>query len=156
MIPMEKQLSIGAVARSTGLSVKAIRFYEDGGFIPRAARTDAGYRHFSGEDVRRLRLLRQMRVLGMPLSEIKPVVARALSADCATFSSELVEIFAQQRGEIDKRIAELEALRTSLDDLSRHIEHCECEPGQAVLDCDYCPILDEEGGDLIGPGTSGP
>ena len=53
--------------------------------------------------------------------------------------------------EIDRRIRELESLRASLDDLSRYIEHCECEPGQAVLDCNYCPILDEEGGDLNGP-----
>ena len=152
---MKKELSIGAVSRLTGLSVKTIRFYEDGGFIPSARRTEAGYRHFSDADIRRLRLLRQLRLLGMPLAEIKPIVAQALSADCATFSGELVEIFAQQRSEIDKRIAELEGLRKDLDDLSRHIEHCECEPGQAVLDCDYCPILDEEGGDLIGPGASG-
>jgi len=142
---MAKELSIGAASRATGLTVKSIRFYEEAGLIPSPKRSNSGYRHFSAEDVRRLRLLRQMRRLDLPLAEIKPVVAKALSADCATFAGELVALFDRQRGEIDRRIRELESLRTSLDDLSRHIEHCECEPGQAVLDCNYCPILDEEG-----------
>ena len=147
---MAKELSIGVVSRVTGLTVKSIRFYEDAGLIPRPKRTDSGYRHFSPDDVRRLRLLRQMRLLGLPLSEIKPVVAKALSADCGTFAVELTGALDEQKEIIARRIAELEETRGQLEELTAHLSHCDCEPGLAVADCQFCPILDEEGGETDG------
>jgi MerR family copper efflux transcriptional regulator len=144
---MSSEINIGAVAKRTGLSVKAIRFYEASGFVPAAGRSESGYRRYTEGEVRRLRLVHLMRQLGMPLAEIRPLVENALSQDCVEFGSDLLAAFDRQREEINKRIAELEALRTELDGLSRHVEHCECEPGQALADCCFCPILDEEGGD---------
>ncbi len=145
---MNKEMNIGAAARATGLSVKAIRFYENSGFVPAPARTDSGYRQYSDPDLRRLRFVRrQMRVLGMPLAQIRSLLRRVMSADCSAFAAELGEVFEEQRTQIDRRISELKALRKDIDELSRHVDHCECEPGLAVTDCEYCPILDEEGGD---------
>jgi DNA-binding transcriptional MerR regulator len=114
--------------------------------VPPARRSESGYRHFGSADVRRLRLLRRLRVLGMPLSQIRPLVERAMSADCADFATELSAVFEQQRREIDRRMAELAALRDDLDGLAKHLEHCACEPGQLMSDCDCCDILNEEGG----------
>ncbi len=139
---MTKELKIGAVAELTGLSVKAIRFYESSGFIPPAARSESGYRLYNQQDVRRLRLVRGMRALGVPLDEIRPLLQSTLTADCAEFTLEVGETFDRRRTEIDRQIAALEALRSDLDDLARHVAHCECEPGQAVSDCGYCEILD--------------
>src|SRR5688500_12305775 len=147
---MKQELGIGAAARATGLSVKAIRFYESSGFVPAPQRTGSGYRHYTDADLRRLRLLRQMRVLGMPLAEIRPLLEKVMSAECAEFATELTEVFEQQRIQITRRISELETLRGDLDELMRHIEHCECEPGHTVADCDYCPVIDDEGGEYSG------
>jgi MerR family copper efflux transcriptional regulator len=142
---MATDLSIGTVSRLGRLTPKAIRFYEARGYIPPTRRSDSGYRHYSSQDVRRLRLIRQMRVLGLPLPDVKLLVERAFAADCATFAEELATTLKLRRNEISERIAELEDLRTSLDDLAKHVEHCECKPGERVADCDYCVILDDEG-----------
>jgi hypothetical protein len=50
----DQQYPIGEVARRTGLSVKAIRYYADTGVVTPSGRTPAGYRLFSGADVARL------------------------------------------------------------------------------------------------------
>jgi len=144
---MTEEINIGAAARLTGLSAKAIRFYEAEGLIPAARRSGAGYRRYAPDDLRRLRLVRQLRLVGMPLAEAKALVGKALGADCATFAIELSGAFAQQKAIVEQRIAELEELRSELDLLSEQVNHCECEPGQTVAGCDSCPILDEEGGE---------
>ena len=82
----------------------------------------------------------------IPLAQIRPLIEHAISADCADFTAELSALFDQQKREIDRRMAELVALRADLDGLAKHLEHCECEPGQLMADCDCCDILNEEGG----------
>ena len=144
---MAEEMNIGAASRLTGLSAKAIRFYEAEGLLPAPRRSEAGYRRFASEDLRRLRLVRQLRLVGMPLAEAKALVGKALGADCATFAAELSVAFAQQKTVVEQRIAELEELRRELDLLSEQVEQCECEPGQTIAACDCCPILDEEGGE---------
>src|SRR5437899_6943057 len=147
---MVREMNIGAVSRLTGLSAKAIRFYEAAGLIPPARRNESGYRRYSEHDLRRLRLLRQLRLLGLPLDKAKPLLEKALSAGCGTFAAELTRAFAAQKETIARRIAELEELRGQIDQLSAHVSHCDCDPGLSVADCQFCPILDEEGGDKDG------
>jgi DNA-binding transcriptional MerR regulator len=140
-------MTIGEAARRSGLSVKAIRFYEESGFVPAALRSESGYRRFSERDVRRLRFIRRMRQLDVPLSEVRPLVESGMTSDCGEFAGQLAEAFDRRRAEITRRIEELTALRGDLDELAGHVAHCECEPGQQVLDCDYCTELDEKGGE---------
>jgi DNA-binding transcriptional MerR regulator len=144
---MTKEMRIGDAARLSGLSVKAIRFYEESGFVPAPLRAESGYRRFSDQDVRRLRFIRRMRQLDVPLNEIRPLVESGMTTDCGAFAGQLEEALSHQRAEISRRIKELEALRRDLDELAEHIAHCECAPGQKVSDCDYCAVLDEGGGE---------
>ena len=143
---MARQHNIGTAAQLSGLSVKAIRFYEAEGYIPLAPRTEGGYRTFSDQDVRRLRLARQMRMLGLAPAQIGSLLDRAFGAECGEFGDELLTVFAAQRHEIKEHIAALEALSAGLDRLEAHVSHCECTPGLTAADCD-CLLLDEEGGD---------
>lgn len=142
-----QQITIGEVSQITGLSTKTIRFYEDEGCIPPVARSDSGYRLYSRGDVWRLRLVKQIRMLGLPLAEIKPLVSQSMDRECTGFAGDLREMLERQRLEIDRRIAELEDLRLQIDDLRGHVDHCECEPEQTVADCYCCTLLQEEGGD---------
>ncbi|HEY9328964.1 MAG TPA: MerR family transcriptional regulator [Streptomyces sp.] len=69
-------LSIGELARRTGLTVKAVRAYSDRGIVPPAGRTPAGYRRYGPEAVARLRLVRTLRALGLTLSAIREALDR--------------------------------------------------------------------------------
>jgi DNA-binding transcriptional MerR regulator len=75
----DQQYPIGEVARRTGLSVKAIRFYADTGVVPPAGRTASGYRLFSAADVARLDLVRTLRDLGIDLPTARRVSAREIA-----------------------------------------------------------------------------
>ena len=66
---------IGDVARRTGLSVSAIRFYADAGVVPATGHTDAGHRLYDVQAIARLDLVRTLRELDAGLDEIRRVLA---------------------------------------------------------------------------------
>jgi DNA-binding transcriptional MerR regulator len=66
--------SIGELARRTGLTVKAVRFYSDRGLVPPSGRTSAGHRHYDSTALARLGLIRTLRELGLDLATIRRVV----------------------------------------------------------------------------------
>ncbi|WP_406286928.1 MerR family transcriptional regulator [Streptomyces sp. NBC_00209] len=71
-------LSIGELARRTGLGVKTIRYYSDRGIVTPVARTPAGYRRYGADAVARLGLVRTLRELGLGLDTIRKVADREL------------------------------------------------------------------------------
>ncbi|MEU4228614.1 MerR family transcriptional regulator [Nonomuraea sp. NPDC026600] len=71
--------SIGELARRTGLTVKAIRFYSDQGIVPPTDRSPAGYRRYGIDALARLELVRTLRDLGLDLPTIRKVVDREVS-----------------------------------------------------------------------------
>ena len=77
-------LSIGEVARLSGVPVKTIRHYSDEGILPPSGVTDAGYRLYSEEDRARLELIRTLRAAGFGLPTIKGLLRDELSATEAT------------------------------------------------------------------------
>ncbi|MFC4007284.1 MerR family transcriptional regulator [Nonomuraea purpurea] len=85
--------SIGDLARRTGLTVKAIRFYSDEGIVPPADRSPAGYRRYDLDAVARLDLVRTLRELGVDLPTIRKVVDRELSlAEVAAAHAEALAV----------------------------------------------------------------
>jgi DNA-binding transcriptional MerR regulator len=71
-----ESLSIGELARRSGLPVKTIRYYSDVGVLPPAARTRSGYRRYGAADLARLDLVRTLRELGVALATIRRVLDR--------------------------------------------------------------------------------
>ncbi len=144
---MTERLTIGDVARHTGLSVRTIRFYEASGVVPQAVRSPAGYRLYSRTDVRRLRLAGQARSLGLSLPQVTALVQRAFSAECSAYLDELREQIATQRECVEQQIRALEQLRTSLDAIERRARQLRgaATAGRHVADCDCCPLIDEGG-----------
>ena len=63
-------MRIGDVAKQTGMTVEAVRFYERQGLLPKPPRTEAGYRLYADADLRRLQFIRQAQRLGFSLQEI--------------------------------------------------------------------------------------
>jgi DNA-binding transcriptional MerR regulator len=77
-------ITIGELARRTGLTVRTLRFYADDGLVAPAARSDAGYRLYGADAALRAELVRTLRELGIDLPAIRRVLARELTvADVA-------------------------------------------------------------------------
>jgi DNA-binding transcriptional MerR regulator len=72
-------MTIGELARRTGLAVRTLRFYADAGVLPEASRSESGYRLFGPDAVTRARLLRTLRELGVGLEDVKRVLAAEVS-----------------------------------------------------------------------------
>jgi DNA-binding transcriptional MerR regulator len=89
---MDELYSIGDVARRTGLSVSAIRFYSDAGVITPTAHTGAGYRRYNIRAVASLELIRTLRELGASLEDIRQLLADEITLpDLAAAHLALVE-----------------------------------------------------------------
>ena len=69
-------LTIGQLARRTGLSVRTIRFWSDSGVVAPTGRSAGGYRLYDTEAVARVDLVRTLRELGLDLDTIRRVLAR--------------------------------------------------------------------------------
>ncbi|MGY2745851.1 MerR family transcriptional regulator [Pseudarthrobacter sp. O4] len=68
-------MHIGELADRTGLSLRTIRHYDDVGLLPATARTDGGFRVYSGDDVERLMVIKQMKPLGFSLEEMAEILS---------------------------------------------------------------------------------
>lgn len=106
-------LTIGELARRTGLSVSAIRFYEARGLVG-AIRTGGNQRRFMRSDIRRLSFALIAQRLGLTLAEIEAELAR-LPHGRAPSQADWTAISARVRGALDARIAMLERTRDLLD-----------------------------------------
>lgn len=70
----ERRLSIGELARATGMTVRALRHYDEIGLLRASERTVSRHRRYTTEDLRWLRRVRALRDLAMPLDEIRGVL----------------------------------------------------------------------------------
>mgnify|MGYP003630466050 CR=1 FL=1 len=65
---------IGGIAKATGTKVNTIRFYEEIGLMPEAARTAAGQRTYTESEVKRLSFIRRARKLGFSIDETRSLL----------------------------------------------------------------------------------
>ncbi|HEY0087059.1 MAG TPA: redox-sensitive transcriptional activator SoxR [Allosphingosinicella sp.] len=106
-------LTIGDLARRTGLSVSAIRFYESRGLVS-AVRTSGNQRRFLRSDIRRLSFALIAQRLGLTLGEIQAELA-TLPQGRAPTQGDWEGISQRVRAALDERIAMLERTRDRLD-----------------------------------------
>jgi len=109
-----QELSVGDVARRSGVAVSALHFYERKGLI-RSLRTAGNQRRFSRDVLRRLAVIRVAQRVGMPLEAVANAFA-ALPENKTPTRAEWAKMSALWRGELDQRIEELLLLRDQLTD----------------------------------------
>ncbi len=103
------EYSSGDLARATGNTVRTIRFYEEQGLLRPAIVSEGGHRRYTEEDLEKLRLIGDLRELGLPLSEIRAVLD--LRAGCSS-AAEFAERFEQVLvGHIEQAQRRLDRLR---------------------------------------------
>ena len=106
-------LPIGDIARRTGLSVSAIRFYEEKGLVE-AHRTGGNQRRFLRSDIRRLSFILIAQKLGLSLAEIEDAL-EGLPQGRTPNAADWAKISKAVRQRIDAQIAALEKVRENLD-----------------------------------------
>ena len=135
---MSKPLTIGVLARDSGVNLETIRFYERSGLLPAPQRSPSGYRHYQEQDVRRLRFIRRGRELGFSLEEIRSLLDLAAHPESPCESAE--QIVREHLDAIETRIRDLQNMRAELSKLagchSGHAEHCRLL--EALDDRDCC------------------
>lgn len=123
-------MQIGIVAKKLGVSVDAIRFYERNSLLPRAARTQGGFRQYDEGDVETLAFIRRAQGLGFKLSEIRSLLKLRGNRlqPCAPVRRRLQEkLLDVQRKLTDLHRLEHElrlALRSCNKELRKRSAHC--------------------------------
>lgn len=127
-----KQYSIGRLAKESGVSLQAIRYYERQGLLAPTARTEAGYRIFHSDIARRIRFIKRSQELGFTLTEIKDLLL--LRTDGNTTQAEIRKRAETKLADVALKIRHLQAIHASLTLLTKSCDGC-----GAVEDC---PILE--------------
>ena len=106
-------MPIGAVAARTGLSVSAIRYYEERGLVT-SERSSGGQRRFVRAAIRRLSFILIAQKLGLSLEEISDALSRLPDGRTPT-AADWTKISSGIRARINDQIAALERMRDRLD-----------------------------------------
>jgi MerR family transcriptional regulator, copper efflux regulator len=132
--------NIGEAAARSGVSAKMVRHYESLGLLPAVARTDAGYRRYGDKEVHTLRFIRRGRDLGFSMAEIAELLK--LWQNRRRASADVKRIAQQHVADLEKRMAEMAAMRSAL------LELASCCHGDQRPDC---PILEDLAGGQHAP-----
>ena len=128
-------MNISDVAKITGLTSKAIRFYEEKGLVMPPMRSENGYRTYTQQHLNELTLLRQARQVGFNLEESGELVN--LFNDPQRHSADVKRRTLEKVAEIEQHIEELQSMRNQLLALANAC------PGADSADC---PIIENLSG----------
>ena len=124
-------VTIGEAASRSGMAAKTIRFYEEIGLIGPAERLANRYRAYSEKDVHTLRFIHRARSLGFTLKDISALLS--LYHDRRRASREVKRLALEHVEALDRRIAELTAIRNTIAGLARQC-HGDERPERPILD----------------------
>lgn len=122
-------MRIGELADATGVSTKALRFYEADGLLPQPARAVNGYRDYPPGAVERVAFIRQAQAAGLTLSQIREIltVRDGGRAPCR----HAADLVAERLAEVEERLRELRATRAQLRGLQQRLgglDPSDCAP----------------------------
>lgn len=123
-------MTIGELAKLSGVNAKLIRHYESIGLVPKASRTESGYRFYSQTDIQFLKFIRRARGLGFSIKEIKKLIG--LWRNKSRASKEVKALAMTHVKALDAKILEMQEMADSLRLLARNC-HGDSRPD--------CPIL---------------
>jgi MerR family redox-sensitive transcriptional activator SoxR len=109
-----RELSVGEVARRSGVAVSALHFYERKGLIY-SLRTAGNQRRYAGDVLRRIAVIRVAQRVGIPLDAVRDALA-SLPEGRTPSPDDWAELSGRWREDLDQRIAELISLRDRLGD----------------------------------------
>lgn len=122
-----KPMTIGTLAKTAGVNVETIRFYQRKGLMPEPKRSPGSVRRYGAEAERRLRFIRNAQEIGFSLAEVAELLR--LQRGCLGAH----DLAVARLADIERRLSSLSRARAALMDL---IQRCERESAPS------CPIID--------------
>lgn len=129
-----REFGIGALSSRSGVPVASIRYYEEIGILPKAARRNGRHRTYDERILGRLTFVRGSRELGFSLEQVRTLLH--LSEPGNLTCTEARDLSAAQLTTVRKRIEELRVIEA---ELGKHLAACDslCGCGRAP----QCPVL---------------
>ena len=126
-----KLLTIGKVAKRSGIGIETVRFYEREGLIDKPTRSASGYRQFDEEVIKRLNFISRAKELGFTLKEIRELLS--LKVDPNMCCEDV-------KNRADTKIADIESKITTLRKMKKALVQLSKDCGEREP-TDECPIL---------------
>ncbi len=129
---MQTKMKIGELARRTGFSTKAIRYYELLRLLPEPDRTESGYRLYGQRDVERLEFIEKAKHLGFSLEDIRDILIldERQQRPCV----HVLALLDQKLKQVDDVLHDLKAFRKELAGLRKEsAEQIERLPADAAI-----------------------
>ena len=129
-------LTIGTVAKETGIGIETIRFYERKGLIKPPPRNASGYRQYSKDVIKRIRFIKNAKELGFSLKEISELLSLRLTS--RSKCSQVRKNTSDKISEVERKIETLQKMRKALKKLL-----LACDTNTRSADCPILKALEQ-------------
>ena len=119
----EQLTSIGEIAKELDMSQRTIRYYEEIGLLNSIKRVEGGRRIYTDEDLRRLKLIKRLKIMGMTLSEMQELEAMwTIEKSTDKVLKRLSELLENHLKRLDDRITDLDILKNEIIEYQKRIK----------------------------------
>lgn len=136
----ERQLTVGRLAKITGLSAKSIRYYEQEKLIPKASRSTAGYRLYSPKIIERLKFIQKAKAIGFSLDDVRRILD--LSDHGKPCCDKVFEWSERRLHELDEQIQFLTNLKARLTRYRREWGS-KAKPMAPLPEAEICGLIEK-------------
>lgn len=114
--------SIGELAKQLDMSQRTIRYYEEIGLLNSIKRVEGGRRIYTDADLRRLKLIKRLKIMGMTLTDMQELEAMwTYEKSNEKVLKRLLELLGNHLKRLDDRIADLDILRNEITEYQERI-----------------------------------
>lgn len=137
-------MKIGELARRVGVSISALRLYEQRGLIE-AGRSEGGTRHYGQEDMARFKAIVSLTRAEVPIDSLTHLARiRSESSSGAVASQRVEAILTEMEAEMEVRFKLLQSARADIRRAKQHLTGCHgCRQRPTRRNCTGCPVSDE-------------
>jgi len=115
--------SIGEIAQKLDMSQRTIRYYEEIGLLNSIKRVEGGRRIYTDADLRRLKLIKRLKIMGMTLSEMQELEAMwTIEKSTDKVLKRLAELLGNHLKRLEERITDLDILKNEIIEYQKRIK----------------------------------
>ncbi|WP_409343324.1 MerR family transcriptional regulator [Paenibacillus sp. MBLB4367] len=116
----------GEIAKMANVNAETLRYYENHGLLPAPARSEAGYRVYSEEVLNRIAFIKNAKLCGFTLKEIRKALAKSASGSIGI--PDFIAVIERKVGSIDAEIDKLERTKAMLAGLKANLQAASKHP----------------------------